>query len=171
MAPSAFDAYVRACFYAGANPEFLADGKTRRVGQRIGNAGPSAGYHAKDGDVTVNGKQIPYCAAVDLRTNGMTAAQIKKLLQELARQGFAAWYRFEGKFTNNRHIHAVFAGLPMKQQLRSQVIDFLNDRTGLVGHAEETFYTAPTALDKPLALMLVRSNPTTKKKVPSNLLA
>lgn len=169
MTPAQFDSFIRACFYAKINPEKTSEG-TRRVVQTIGNAPASAGYHAQDGTVTSNGTKIPYCAAADFSVRGLTAAQIKKWLQELARQGWCGWYRFEGSFKNNRHVHAVFVGVHMKPQLVAQVIDFLNDRNGLVGHAHETFYTAPTELDRPLAHAFVRANPSAKKRVPSYLL-
>lgn len=170
MAPSAFDAFIRACFYAGVNPESTSEG-TKRVVQTIGAAKASAGTHAQDGTVTVNGQTIAYSAAVDISVRGLAVPTIKKFLQELAKQGFVAWYRHTGSFAQNRHVHAVFAGLPMKKMLQAQVVDFLNDRNGLVGHATETFYTAPAAIDAPLAQMFVRANPSQRARVPKEYLA
>ena len=160
MTPAMFESWIRACFYAEVSPD--------RVTQTIGNAKASAGYHAKDGQITINGAvKINYCAAVDFSVRGLTRSQIKKLLENLAKQGWVAWFRdWEG----NEHIHAVYVGIYMKPQLAAQVIDFLNDRTGLAGHAKEKFYTAPTSLDKPLAQAFVRANPAYKKKVPAYLL-
>lgn len=155
-----FDSFIRACFYAKVSPD--------RIGQTIGNAPASAGYHKQDGTITLGGQKIAYCAAVDFGVNDLTRAQIKKLLQEMAKQGWAAWFR---DWDNNEHIHGVYVGLRMKPQLALQVIDFLRDRTGLSGHGEERFYTAPTSLDIPLAKAFVQSNPSFKKKVPSHLLA
>lgn len=151
MAPAAFDSYIRACFYAEVSPQ--------RISQTIGNAPASAGYHARDGYAVEGGKLVAYCAAVDLRVYDLNTSQIRALLIELATQGFAAWYRHEGGFSNNRHIHAIFAGLKMKRQLRAQVVDFLNDRNGLTNHDSEKFYTAPAALDAPIRDALNRANP------------
>lgn len=147
FAPSAWTEYLVACQSAGISPD--------RVVQTIGNAKASAGYHAKDG--TENG--APYCAAVDLSVRGLTQAQVKKWLAALAKAGFAAWYRFEGSWANNKHIHAIYCGLDMKEPLFLQVVDFVNDRNGLVGHAVEKFYTAPPELDKPLVKALKAANP------------
>lgn len=150
MTPGAFDAYIRACFYAHINP--------RRIMQTMGNAPASAGYHARDGVINIDGEEIEYCAAVDLRTLDLNARQIKALLKELARQGFAAWYRFEGSFKNNQHIHAIFAGLKMKPQLYNQVRAFLENRNGLKSNRAEKFFTASAALDEPIRLALEANN-------------
>jgi hypothetical protein len=147
MHETAFKAYIRACFLAGIDP-------SGRVMQTIGNAPASAGFHARDG--VLDGQS--YCAAVDLRTRDLTRKQIKALLKHLAYVGFACWYRFEGSFSNNEHIHAVYAALPMKPQLQRQVIDFLNNRDGLASHAQETFYTAPPATDAIIRAMFIHAN-------------
>lgn len=154
MTPAMFSAYIRACFFAKIDP--------KRITQTIGTAKASAGYHAKDGEVTVDGISYDYCAAVDISIRKLDEADIKRLLIELAKQGFVGWYRYKGSFKNNRHIHCVYVGLPMKAQLRSQVKDFLNDRTGLVGHAKETFWTAPPEIDHPLRLAFLEANPSAK---------
>ncbi len=151
MALPAFQAFIRACTEAGISPT--------RVTQTIGNAPASAGFHAPDG--VLNSER--YCAAVDLHTRDLNRTQIKKLLNAMAKQGFAAWYRFEGSFANNQHLHAVYAALPMKRQLRAQVVDFLNDRTGLAGHAHETFYTAPRDIDIVIQAMFLHANPVAGK--------
>jgi hypothetical protein len=147
MHPRAFRAYIRACSEAGINP-------SGRVVQTIGNAVASVGFHAKDGRLD----GIDYCAAVDLRTRDLNARQVKVLLKQLALNGFAAWYRFEGTFQNNQHIHAVYAALPMKRSLQLQVWDFVNDRNGLVGHAKERFYTAPPVTDNIIKAMFLDAN-------------
>jgi hypothetical protein len=147
MHQTAFAAYIRACFTAEIDP-------SDRVMQTIGNAPASAGFHAQDG--VLNGQ--PYCAAVDLRTRDLSREQILEFLKQLARNGFACWYRFEGSFTNNQHIHAVYAALPMKPELRAQVRDFLADRNGLASHAKEHFYTAPAATDAIIRAMFLHAN-------------
>lgn len=154
FSPGAFDNYLRACTMAEINPN--------RVVQTIGNAPASKGVHAKDGTVTVNGIEYDYCAAVDLSVKHPTqlnVRQIKRWLNQLARYGFCAWYRHAGSFANNRHIHAIYTGLPMKEALQKQVIDFLHDRDGLAGHNRETFYTAPPELDLLLRTSFLHHNP------------
>ena len=114
-----------------------------RITQTIGSAPASAGYHASDG--TANGRQ--YCAAVDLRTRDLSNTQVRELLDQLGRNGFAAWYRQPGSdgWPSNQspHIHAVFAGVRMKSQLRGQVRDFLENRNGLSSHSIYRFWDIP----------------------------
>ena len=116
------------------------------ISQTIGSAPASAGYHAKDG--TVDGK--PYTAAVDLRTVGRSEAQIRTLLSNLGERGFAAWYRKPGAdgwpSSEAPHIHAVYAGCPMKAELDGQVRDFRDGKNGLASHTRYTFWVAPQSL-------------------------
>ena len=115
------------------------------ITQTVGYAAASAGYHAPDG--TVDGH--PYTAAVDLSVRGLSLTEIRALLGRLARNGFAAWYRQPGHdgwpSTEAPHIHAVFAGVIMKSQLREQVRDYLAGRNGLSSHTTYTFWRASTA--------------------------
>lgn len=119
-----------------------------RIGQTVGNAGASSGFHLMDG--RVNGQ--PYSAAVDIRTGALgdgskplTEKQIHELLEQLGRAGFAAWYRRPGEDDWPKkygpHIHAVYAGVPMKPGLERQVDDYINNRTGLKGHRRYGFHT------------------------------
>jgi hypothetical protein len=120
MAPVAFEAYTRACYRAGIHPD--------RIGQTIGDHPLSRGYHKRDGVLVISREKVDYCAAVDLGVFDLSEAQIKRFLNELARQGFACWYRHGGKWTGGEHIHAIYALLPMKPQLRGQVRQFLQER-------------------------------------------
>jgi hypothetical protein len=120
MAPVAFQAYVRACNNAGIHPF--------RVGQTIGNHPRSVGYHKSDGSIIVDGKKEEYCTAVDLGTFDLDNARIDRFLRELGRQGFAAWYRHGPRWKGGEHIHAVYAMLPMKSQLRGQVLLYLREQ-------------------------------------------
>ena len=147
MHKSAFGAYIRACFVAGINPN-------GRVSQTIGDAEASKNVHLQDG--VLDGQA--YCAAVDLDTKDLTRAQIKMLLRRLAENGFACWYRYQGSFSANEHIHAVYAALPMKASLRCQVRDFLNNRNGLADRDEEHFYTAPAETDAIIRAMFFHAN-------------
>jgi hypothetical protein len=120
MAPAAFDAYLRACLRAGVNPD--------RIGQTIGDYPMSKGYHKRDGALTIRGRRIDYCTAVDLGVFDLDETRINKLLHELTIHGFACWYRHGGKWKGGEHIHAVYAFLPMKHQLHDQLINFLRER-------------------------------------------
>lgn len=113
MAPAAFDGFKRACTGAKVQP--------RRIGQTIGDNPRSVGYHYRDGTVKYRGEKLDYTAAVDIGTQDLTRAQIDRLLEELARQGFAAFYREKGKWKGGEHIHAIYAPLQMKPQLRGQL--------------------------------------------------
>lgn len=134
--------------HSGLHPEAsdrlrCAGVSASRISQTIGSAPASAGYHASDG--TVNG--LDYCAAVDLRTRDLTTTQVRELLDQLGRNGFAAWYRQPGSdgwpASQAPHIHAVFAGVRMKSQLRGQVRDFLENRNGLSSHSVYQFWDIP----------------------------
>jgi hypothetical protein len=120
MHPVAFEAFVRACNNAGIHPW--------RIGQTMGDHPRSVGYHKRDGITTRGGKRIEYSAAVDIGTWDLDEARIKRFVEALAQQGFAAFYRSGPKWKGNEHIHAVYALLPMKPQLRGQVRQFLRER-------------------------------------------
>lgn len=114
-----------------------------RIVQTIGNAPASAGTHARDG--YVNGQ--PYSAATDISVSGLTNTQIVNLLEKLAKQGFALWYRHTGQdgWYGVNHIHAVYANCAMKASLRSQVRSWLAGRNGLVSNTIYTFHTFSAA--------------------------
>lgn len=150
MAPWQFNSYIRACEKARVSPQ--------RVTQTIGNARASAGFHARDGYAREQGQLIAYCAATDLRTRDLNRAQIYRLVSALTDADFANWYRTGPKWVGNNHIHANFVGYPMKGELRSQVKDFLADRTGLVGHAKEKFFKASPAQKKRLKIAFLKRN-------------
>jgi len=120
MAPAAFDGFVRACNRANIHPD--------RIGQTIGNHPLSVGYHRRDGVVSFRGQKIDYCAALDLGTSDLTRVQLARLLESLAAQGFASFYREGGKWRGREHIHAIYAPLPMKGQLQSQVREWERKR-------------------------------------------
>lgn len=124
-----------------------------QVTQTVGFAAASAGFHAPDG--TVDGHS--YTAAVDVSVRGLSTSQITTLLDRLGQNGFAAWYRNPGHdgwpADEVAHIHAVFAGVIMKAQLRDQVRDYLAGRNGLASHTTYGFWHAPTA-DKNIVRLL-----------------
>jgi hypothetical protein len=114
------------------------------ITQTVGFASASAGYHAPDGNVDGH----PYTAAVDLSVRGLSTSEISALLHRLGQNGFAAWYRQPGHdgwpSSEVAHIHAVFAGVIMKSQLREQIRDYLAGRNGLASHTVYSFWHAPT---------------------------
>lgn len=124
-----------------------------RIGQTIGNAGPSSGTHLPEYSADGNNQHVPlhwysgpsdhpvkhpYSAAVDISVRGMSQQQIRNTLQQLGMAGFAAWYRNPGHdgwpVHLAEHIHAVYAGVEMKPILQRQVLDYLQNKTGLKRH-------------------------------------
>ncbi len=120
MAPAAFEAFVRACNGAKIHPY--------RIGQTIGNHPLSVGYQARDGALVFRGEKLDYSAAVDVGAFELTPAQRARFLESLAKQGFAAWYREGRKWRGREHIHAIYAPLPIKWQLQSQMREWGNGR-------------------------------------------
>ncbi len=109
MAPVAFHAFLQACNAAHVHPF--------RIFQTVGDAPRSKGYHLRDG--TLNGED--YTAAADIGVDDLSPHKRAELLEALARVGFIAWYRSGPKWKDDEHVHAVYAGLPMKPQLQEQV--------------------------------------------------
>lgn len=120
MAPEPFRAYIRACNAAQIHPF--------RIGQTIGDHPRSVGYHKQDGVIEEDGKQFEYCAAVDIGADDLTPARRAFFLEALAKQGFAAWWRSGENWQGDEHIHAIYALIPMKPQLREQVLLWLRER-------------------------------------------
>jgi hypothetical protein len=128
-----------------------------RITQTIGGARDSVGTHLEDGEV--NGR--PYSAATDISTRGWSARKIRNILEKLARQGFAAWYRKPGSdhWPSNAapHIHAVYVGCKMKPILRRQVHSWLKGRNGLRSNAPYRFFR-PSAAGKRRVQALFRAH-------------
>lgn len=146
IAPASFKAYCLAA--EGAGIDLKAHPKLRLTQTMGTNVAASAGTHARDGYFTLGGKRYAYSAAFDISVLWLTIPQIRTFLDHLAWWGVPAWYR--PWVTNGRpnyHIHAISCHVPMKDILDAQVSDFLNDRTGLKGHAIEKFYTAGVEQD------------------------
>lgn len=120
MAPQAFKEFLAACREMNISPN--------RIGQTIGNHPRSVGYHKRDGVLKVGGERIDYTAAVDLSVTDLNDVQIAQFCRLLGKHGFAAWYRHGPRWRNGEHVHAVWGSLPMKQELRGQVTDWLRER-------------------------------------------
>ncbi len=147
--------------HSGLHPEAsdrlrCAGVTSSQITQTIGYATASAGYHAPDG--TAGG--LPYTAAVDLSVRGLTTTQIRALLARLAENGFAPWYRQPGHdgwpASEAPHIHAVFAGVVMKAELRGQIRDFLAGRNGLASHTHYSFWSPTAATREIIRLLFMR---------------
>ena len=120
MAPEAFRAFTRACNNAGVHPW--------RIGQTIGEHPRSVGYHRKDGEIVEDGVPYDYTAAVDLGALDLSDAKRERFLERLAQQGFAAFWRSGPNWKGGEHIHAIYCLIPMKPQLRGQVLEWLDER-------------------------------------------
>ena len=120
MAPEAFRAYVRACNNAQVHPW--------RIGQTIGDHPRSAGYHRRDGFIREDGRRYEYSAAVDIGALDLSDRRRDIFLEKLAAQGFAAFWRSGPNWKGGEHIHAIYCLIPMKPQLRGQVLEWLSER-------------------------------------------
>lgn len=135
---------------------------TLRIVQTCGFATASAGTHGPDGTLP-NGEK--WSAAVDLSTwkvRGVLRydeAHLRWMLYQMARHGFIAFYRHTGSFLNNKHVHGVYAGVPMKPMLRAQVRDYLAGKNGLAGHVQESFWRAGPELDAQIKTLYLQHNP------------
>jgi hypothetical protein len=118
---------------AGLHPDALRAldslAMRHRITQGINHSPARGNVHDTDG--TINGN--PYTGAADLSVRCLSEAQVKMLLDQLARLGFAAWYRKDGldDWVGPRHIHAVWAGCRLKPRLQKQVESWLAGRNGL----------------------------------------
>ncbi|MBW3621852.1 MAG: hypothetical protein KY468_00405 [Armatimonadetes bacterium] len=85
-----------------------------------------------------------YTAAADIYVLDLPPAEIRAMLDRLGRAGFAAWFRIPGRdgwpSRYLPHVHAVYAGVPLKSGLRAQVRDYLNGKTGLRSHGPYRFH-------------------------------
>jgi hypothetical protein len=137
---AAFQPLLRSGLHPRASDGLRAAGVSAwRITQTIGNAPASAGVHARDG--YANGK--PYTAAVDISVSGLSTTQIRNLIERLAKQGFAVWYRQGGRdgWNGANHLHGVYANSKMKSALRSQVRSWMAGRNGLVSNTIYRFHT------------------------------
>ncbi len=145
--PAASDALV----YLGITPD--------RVTQTIGSAAASAGTHAQDGSA----EGVPYSAATDLRVLGLSDADIRQYIIDLAAAGYAGWYREPGAdgvpSDWSPHIHTVWVGAPMKGSLRNQVRSWMDGRNGLVSNTAYGFHQWPQCVRDALWERYLEHNP------------
>ena len=165
MHPKAWGAIQRAFADSGLPPFRIVQTCTGALGARVA---ASAGTHDADGKLP-GGE--PFSVSVDLsvwKIRGVvrwSEAHIRWALYNLADEGFACWYRHTGSFAKNLHIHGLYLPIHMKLVSQNQAVDFLNGRTGLVGHAREGFWTPPKALDAKLTALFLGANPECRGRV------
>lgn len=112
---------------------------SNKVTQGYGYAKASVGYHEPEGWVLDTIGRHRYSSCVDLSASvGFTP----KIKSRLIAAGFCPFFR---DWENNEHIHCVYVGLPtIKDGPKSQIIDYINGKNGLIGHHELTGILAPT---------------------------
>lgn len=103
----------------------------------------SAGYHDPEGWVVDSYGRHRYSSCVDLTASlGFTP----ELKSRLVAAGFCPFFR---DWTGNRHIHGVYCGFKtIKDGPKSQIVDYINGKNGLVGHDKLTGELAPTDAEK-----------------------
>ena len=141
---------LKSGLHSVTNAKFIALGiPAVLIGQTVGDAPLSAGFHAPDGEE--NGHQ--YCAAVDLRiahynlqgdNTPMTTQEIYALVSLGSLRGLCMFFRHPG-FDGTpidwpKHIHLVDAGVRMKPELSAQVHDFRLGFNGLASHGRYSFF-------------------------------
>jgi hypothetical protein len=127
MPPESFSKFIWACFHGKINPD--------RIMQTVGTARASAGTHKADSTIkNRHGAREPVTGAVDIRTRDLTEGEIESLLTWLYEAGFVGWWRHEGSFAENQHIHAIYVGMYLKPLLCRQFWDFIGKKDGLAGH-------------------------------------
>ena len=132
-----------------------------RVSFTLQNIPESSGMHLAEPD-------SEHTAAVDIYVGDMTHPEVRALLDRLGLTGFAAWYRIPGQdgwpSRYGPHVHAVYAGVPLKPGLRRQVRDYLKGRNGLRSHSPYTFHRHdPEALETVRRLFHPKYTPTSKR--------
>ena len=131
------------------------------IGQTVGGAEASAGTHLADGRVNL----LPYACATDFHVAGMTDASIRHLLVLLASVGYCGFYRLPGHDhwpeADAEHLHAVWAGAPMKPVVQGQIHDWMGVpmRNGLASHAEYLFWQPTAAQREPGSTLFLKNNP------------
>lgn len=117
--------------------------KSEKVTQGYGYATASAGFHSPEGWIVDNYGRHRYSSCVDLSASlGFTAS----LKSRLVAAGFCPFFR---DWPGNKHIHCVYVGLStILDGPKSQIIDYINGKNGLVGHDKLTGELSPTDIEK-----------------------
>lgn len=115
----------------------------RRIGQTIGNAPASAGTHCKVGEYQGH----DYGACFDLHVSDLSHnTVIEDIVTPLALVGFAAFMRVPGSdhwpIGDAYHVHCIYPGANMTEQVSHQVQDWLNESETLNGLAFHVRYGA-----------------------------
>jgi len=133
MHPQAFQSWIDASFAARISPD--------RLGQTVGTATKSAGTHAPDGKFkNERGHWENYTAALDVHIDDIDTEEERRLMLAMRARLWAVWLRDTGSFASCPHLHAIYIPLKKKEALDTQVEDFLEYRSGLVGHRRDWFW-------------------------------
>lgn len=175
--PDARKAFEEAYKLSGLKPVIV---------QTWGTAKQSKGTHGIAGYYkNWLGKKIGYSPCVDFSVKQkayhiltktyitMDEHQIKWFLFNCSKVGIAGWYRTEQQGFDDEHMHIITPMVNMEEMpiVCRQVVDFVNDRTGLASHGPEHFWTAPTQYDKKIAKEFARANPSWASRLPKALLS
>lgn len=99
----------------------------------------SAGFHDPEGWVTDEFGKHRYSSCVDLTGRLPFSPELKS---HLISAGFCPFFR---DWTGNRHIHCVYVKFStILEGPKSQIIDYIEGKNGLVGHAKLNGPLAPT---------------------------
>jgi hypothetical protein len=118
-----------------------------QISQTVGSATASVGFHESEGNCKDGNATHPFSSCVDL-TYQLASPEFKSNMVEAS---FCPFVRDTGSFATNRHIHAVYVGLKDSHGKvsilpgpRAQILDYINGKNGLVGHAYLTGKYSPT---------------------------
>jgi hypothetical protein len=127
-----------------------------RITQGINHSTSRGNVHDTDGMIN----RGAYTGAADISVRCLTADQIRTLLSRLADAGFAAWFRSDGQddWVGPPHIHAVWAGCPLKPVLQRQVESWLGGRNGLGSDRPYRFWQPSAGMKDKVRALLQRTN-------------
>jgi hypothetical protein len=153
--------------------------------QTYGTAPQSKGTHGVAGYYkNWLGKKIPYSPCVDFSVKQkayhlltkkyitMDEQQIRWFLFNCSKVALCGWFRTEQQGFDDEHVHLITPMVDMEDLpiVCRQVVDFVNDRSGLASHGPEHFWTAPTQNDEKIAKAFAKCNPTWAPRLPQSLL-
>lgn len=115
-------------------------------GYNTGGVGASAGTHDKD--------------AVDFSVRGLTATEIRDMVNALRDAGFAAWHRTVAQGFDAAHVHAVRFASDVSPAAATQLVAFDKGRDGLAANKPDTNKYRP---EPPVRWGVLARKPITRK--------